>query len=134
MLGKKSFNGEITMPKSKSVQVDEKEIEDGKQYIKEKVDEFKERKAIIKHQLDQLKAEGREKTCGANASWTGTNVYLIYDELQNLYEGLGTVIEEIFRIESQTNKMSGEWQKKKAILNRYKVALDKTDQVLLGNK
>ncbi len=107
-----------------------KENEEVKQFIEKKLDDLKERNAVIKHQLDLMKHQGQQETANANAYWVGSHVWLIYDELQTLFGAIGEIAEELEKLNSKTSKIGTEWRKKKEIFNRFKTAMDYTDELL----
>jgi hypothetical protein len=122
------------LPKTSIQKELEKEQEEITTEIEKRIKEFEKKKTIIKFQYDEMKKKGQIETGNVNVGWAAGFAYEIYGELIALYGAFGEIIGAIAELENENAKISGEWKKHKKILNKFKTAMDFTEEMLSNNK
>lgn len=117
----------------------EKEIEEFKQYFKERIESMKEMKIVAKTRQKSLSQYDNRSYM--NAKWSWTFVQCVCNELQDMWEILEEAVLALYETEAETTsfkerlgKLDQEFRKYKPTLRGFKEALQRTQKIVRNGR
>lgn len=109
------------MPKSKL----EKDLEEGKQWFKDKIEDVKEKRIIM-----DVKREELSERVLTKARWSAVFATDVYSHLTDIYELLDLVVAELLKREKEASKFSKELKTLRGKIKSHEPTISKIREAI----